>query len=300
MLSPLLRFPFILSLPLYSAAWARQSLPLRSTIAPFMSTSKPAEEVCSPQLKILGVCGGIGSGKSTACKLLVSELHCAAHIGTYVRVTHSLTHSFGTTTITRSTGNLTLSFWIYPYQDADSIAHTVYRPGSQAVKDVAEAFGSDNVIDSNGEIDRKKLGSIVFSDLEDMKKLERIVWPHVKQDILDQIQRIKDEWKGDGLPIVVVEAAVLLDADWQGMMSGVLVVTASPSVALDRLVENRGLSREEAEKRVAAQLSRRGIGNLEEEVRNKVVTAVIDNSGSLDDLQQALSQTVGNASTWYL
>jgi dephospho-CoA kinase len=215
-------------------------------------------------------------------------------------LTHSLTHSFGTTTITRSTGNLTLSFWIYPYQDADSIAHTVYRPGSQAVKDVAEAFGSDNVIDSNGEIDRKKLGSIVFSDLEDMKKLERIVWPHVKQDILDQIQRIKDEWKGDGLPIVVVEAAVLLDADWQGMMSGVLVVTASPSVALDRLVENRGLSREEAEKRVAAQLSRRGIGNLEEEVRNKVVTAVIDNSGSLDDLQQALSQTVGNASTWYL
>jgi dephospho-CoA kinase len=218
----------------------------------------------------------------------------------YVRPSHSLTHSLGTTTITRSTRNLTLSFWIYPYQDADSIAHTVYRPGSQAVKDVAEAFGSDNVIDSNGEIDRKKLGSIVFSDLEDMKKLERIVWPHVKQDILDQIQRIKDEWKGDGLPIVVVEAAVLLDADWQGMMSGVLVVTASPSVALDRLVENRGLSREEAEKRVAAQLSRRGIGNLEEEVRNKVVTAVIDNSGSLDDLQQALSQTVGNASTWYL
>jgi dephospho-CoA kinase len=78
------------------------------------------------------------------------------------------------------------------------------------------------------------------------------------------------------------------------------VVTASPRVALDRLMESRGLSKEEAEKRVAAQLSRRGIGNLNEEVRNKVVTAVIDNSGSLDDLQQALSQTLGNASTWYL
>jgi dephospho-CoA kinase len=176
----------------------------------------------------------------------------------------------------------------------------VYRPGSQAVKDVADAFGSDNVIDSNGEIDRRKLGSIVFADIKDMQKLERIVWPHVKQDILDQIEKVKEEWSGEGNPIVVVEAAVLLDAGWYDFLNGVLVVTASPRVALDRLTESRGLSKEEAEKRMAAQLSRRGIGNLDEEVRNKVVTAVIDNSGSLDDLQQALSQTLGNASTWYL
>jgi dephospho-CoA kinase len=186
------------------------------------------------------------------------------------------------------------------HPDADSIAHTVYRPGSQAVKDVAEAFASHNVVDSNGEIDRRKLGSIVFGDIKDMQKLERIVWPHVKQDILDQIETVRDEWNGDGSPIVVVEAAVLLDAGWQDVLNGVLVVTASPRVALARLVESRGLSKEEAEKRMAAQLSRRGIGNLDEEVRNKVVTAVIDNSGSLDDLQQALSQTLCNASTWYL
>jgi dephospho-CoA kinase len=64
-------------------------------------------------------------------------------------------------------------------------------------------------------------------------------------------------------------------------------------------MESRGLSKKEAEKRVAAQLSRRGIANLDEEVRNKVVTAVIDNGGSLDDLQ-TLSQTLDNASTWYL
>jgi dephospho-CoA kinase len=176
----------------------------------------------------------------------------------------------------------------------------VYRPGSQAVKDVAQAFASENIVDGNGEIDRRKLGSIVFADIKDMQKLERIVWPHVKQDILDQIERVRDEWTGEGSPIVVVEAAVLLDAGWQDFLNGVLVVTASPRVALDRLMESRGLSKEEAEKRVAAQLSRRGIGNLDEEVRNKVVTAVVDNSGSLDDLQQALSQTLGNASTWYL
>jgi dephospho-CoA kinase len=177
----------------------------------------------------------------------------------------------------------------------------VYRPGSQAVKDVADAFGSENVIDaSNGEIDRRKLGAIVFGDIKDMQKLERIVWPHVKQDILDQIEKVREEWTGEGNPIVVVEAAVLLDAGWYDFLNGVLVVTASPVVALDRLIETRGLSKEEAEKRMAAQLPRRGIGNLDEEVRNKVVTAVVDNSGSLGDLQQALSQTLGNASTWYL
>jgi dephospho-CoA kinase len=211
-------------------------------------------------------------------------------------------HTFKTnkTAIIFSHCYLTLSLFLSIHSDADSIAHNVYRPGSQAVKDVAEAFASQNVVDSNGEIDRRKLGSIVFADIKDMQKLERIVWPHVKQDILDQIQIVRDEWNGEGSPIVVVEAAVLLDAGWQEFLDGVLVVTASPRVALDRLMESRGLSKEEAEKRVAAQLSRRGIGNLDEEVRNKVVTAVVDNSGSLGDLQQALSQTLGNASTWYL
>jgi hypothetical protein len=85
MISPLLRLPFIFSLvPSFSSAWAHQSPPLRSNTVSFMSKSSGAEEVLGrPQLKILGVCGGIGSGKSTACKLLVSELNCAAHIGKY-------------------------------------------------------------------------------------------------------------------------------------------------------------------------------------------------------------------------
>jgi hypothetical protein len=82
MISPSLGLPFIFLLPLYSSAWAHQSQPLRPKAVSFMSKSSAADEVGSPQLKILGVCGGIGSGKSTACKLLVSELKCAAHIGT--------------------------------------------------------------------------------------------------------------------------------------------------------------------------------------------------------------------------
>lgn len=84
--------------------------------------------------KVLGICGGIGSGKSTAAKLLVSDCDCLVHL------------------------------------DADSLAHSVYSPGSQAVKEIAAEFGSEVLVQQQDilEIDRKKLGAIVFSDRKDM------------------------------------------------------------------------------------------------------------------------------------
>jgi dephospho-CoA kinase len=82
---------------------------------------------------------------------------------------------------------------------------------------------------SNGEIDRKKLGSIVFADYKAMQKLERIVWPHVQTKIEAQIEKAKSEWNEEGgkTPIIVVEAAVLLDAGWQDFLDGVWVISAS-------------------------------------------------------------------------
>jgi dephospho-CoA kinase len=137
-----------------------------------------------------------------------------------------------------------------------------------------------------------------------MSKLEHIVWPHVKNELRIRINQIRDEWtqgKTDGNkhnPVVVVEAAVLLDAAWDDILDGVWVVTAPKPIALERLMETRGLSQEESEKRVAAQIPRRGIGNLKEEVENKVVTAVIENGGTLDDLKQALSTALENPKSW--
>ena len=85
------------------------------------------------EFKVLGVCGGIGSGKSTAAKLLVSDCACLTHL------------------------------------DADSLAHSVYSPGSQAVQDIAAEFGSGVLVEEGTlEIDRKKLGAIVFADRNDM------------------------------------------------------------------------------------------------------------------------------------
>ena len=216
-------------------------------------------------VKILGICGGIGSGKSAACKTLVSELNCLAHI------------------------------------DSDSIAHTVYEPNSSALNDIVNEFGSDLLLVS-GEIDRKKLGSIVFADNNAMKKLEHIVWPHVKSKIMQQIEIVKSEFcsiKSDKIPIIVVEAAVLLDADWDDFLDGVWVVTVSRPVAIRRLQDNRNLSVEESEKRIQAQSIRRGIGNLEKEVADGIVSAVIPNDGTLDELKACLLVKLNDPNAWY-
>jgi dephospho-CoA kinase len=219
------------------------------------------------QLKVLGVCGGIGSGKSTACKLLVSDLGCIAHL------------------------------------DADSIAHSVYSPGSQAVKDVVAEFGSGILLDdSEDTIDRKKLGKMVFAERSAMQKLEQIVWPHVKTKLKEKIDSLRDVWTDETTegsePIIVLEAAILLDAGWDDLLDGVWAVRAPASVSLDRLMETRNLSKEESEKRMNAQQSSRGIGNIDEEVKNGVITATIENEGSLDDLKEALGLAMKDPKSW--
>lgn len=232
-----------------------------------------------PKARVLGVCGGIGSGKSTACKLLVGSVGCLAHI------------------------------------DADSLAHGVYEPGCQAMKEIVSEFGrgivtseNENEGDENEVIDRKALGAIVFSDPSAMAKLEQIVWPHVREAIEARIDEIRlaaetvtehTATAADGsdvknLDIIVVEAAILLDTDWGDLFDGTWVVRSSESTSTQRLVESRGMSEEDALKRIEAQKPRRGIGNLESEVEKGFVTAVIDNDGALFDLQEALEKAMAN------
>lgn len=168
----------------------------------------------------------------------------------------------------------------------------------------------------DGILDRKKLGSIVFADRDAMQQLEAIVWPHVHQEIEKRIQTIRSEWLASMTattndephstndspkePIIVVEAAVLLDAGWQhAFLDAVWVVTVPHDVAVQRITQTRGLSQEEALKRIVAQQSRRGIGNIDQELEEGVVTATIDNSGTLEELRLSLSSQLKDPSAWY-
>jgi dephospho-CoA kinase len=180
--------------------------------------------------------------------------------------------------------------------EADSIAHSVYHPDSEAVTEIVNEFGS-HILDEHGQIDRKQLGKIVFDNPAKMAKLERIVWPHVKREIQTHLDRLRKEHKAGG-GVVVLEAAVLLDAGWEDLLDGLWVVTTPTPVALQRLVEHRGFTHEEAQKRIEAQQPRRGIGNLGEEVEKGIVTKVIENEGSPEELQHKLQQALEDPTAW--
>ncbi|KAL7560066.1 hypothetical protein ACA910_016127 [Epithemia clementina (nom. ined.)] len=233
---------------------------------------------------VIGVTGGIGSGKSTACRMLVSDL--CVHL------------------------------------DADSIAHGLYRPNSPAAHAIVQAFGPEVVVKTTGEVNRPALGAIIFNNPSARKKLEQIVWPLAKEEVWKRIQyfaainatqltsfrgsetgntqiaimgRNNSDSTSRLVPIVIVEAALLLEAGWDDFLDALWVVTASRDVALQRLVNGpRAMNKEDAERRMAAQEERPGLSasSLEQHVQQGVVTAIIDNSGSTDALRQALREAL--------
>lgn len=133
------------------------------------------------------------------------------------------------------------------------------------------------------------------------------MWPHVRTKIEDRLSKIKEQHQkmedGAQNDIIVVEAALLLETNWHDLLDGLWVIQSSPSVAVRRLMENRGLTEEEAMTRISAQQTRRGIGNAElykfqYDIEKGVVTAVITNDGTLDDLQAALKEALHDSSSF--
>lgn len=130
----------------------------------------------------------------------------------------------------------------------------------------------------------------------------------MKTEILAQIGEIQQqhqqqvgndaEDKRIKYPVIVLEAAVLLDAGWDDLLDGVWVIRAPHQAAVDRLVENRSFTKEDAEKRMEAQKTRRGIDNVDEEVKNGVVTAIIENTGGVDELKAALLEKLEDPNAW--
>jgi dephospho-CoA kinase len=157
--------------------------------------------------------------------------------------------------------------------DADKVGHEAYARGSGCYDAVVEAFGSD-VVGSDGKIDRKALGAKVFGNPEQRRRLEGIVWPGMRKTMDLRLGALR----AAGVPVVVLEAAVLIEAEWTPLVDEVWLVTVPPAIARERLVQRNALTPEQAEARIAAQLSN------EERARHAQV--IIDNSGTLDELRQ--------------
>ena len=155
--------------------------------------------------------------------------------------------------------------------DADKLGHRVYEAGRPAFDQVVATFGED-VVGGDGEIDRRALGGKVFDSPERLKQLTDIAWP----GILAMAKHEIDEARANGASVVVLEAAVLLEANWQSEVDEVWVVTVDPEVAISRATARDGVDEAAVQARIDAQL-----GNAE---RIALADVVIDNGGSETEL----------------
>ncbi len=161
--------------------------------------------------------------------------------------------------------------------DADKLGHESYRRGTGTFDALVREFGPE-IVGPDGEIDRRALGGKVFADPGARQKLNAIVWPAIKQLARERIEALR----GESVPIVVLEAAVLIEAEWFDLADEVWLVVVSPDTARRRMMERNGLSDEEANKRIAAQLTN--------EQRRPHAQVVVENNGSLDDLRRAVDE----------
>jgi len=187
----------------------------------------------------IGVTGGIGSGKSTVTKFL-DELGA-------------------------------------PIIDADKVGHGIYAPDGPAYGDVIAAFGP-GILASDGTIDRKKLGPIVFADANALKWLNSIVHPKMFARMREMIEQLRAG--GERNPIVV-EAAILIEANWQALFDEIWLVMASKERVVERIARDRGLKPEQTEARIRAQLP--------DAERKKHSSIVISNNGTIDELREKIA-----------
>ncbi len=161
--------------------------------------------------------------------------------------------------------------------DADKVGHAIYQPDTPAWREIVEAFGEE-VVAPDRTIDRTKLGPIVFSDPQALQTLNRITHGKIYAYIQGQIDYLRR--KGTD-KVVVVEAAILLEAGWRSLVDQLWVVAATEDVVIDRLKRDKNLSEEQARARIAAQLSN--------DERIAQADRVIWNNEGLDALRRAVA-----------
>ncbi|HVF90131.1 MAG TPA: dephospho-CoA kinase [Blastocatellia bacterium] len=134
--------------------------------------------------------------------------------------------------------------------DADKIAHSVMEPGREAYDGIVREYGRE-VLAGDGSIDRVKLGAIVFADAARRKRLNEIVHPRV---IEEQNRLLAAAEARDPNAIAIVDAALMIESGGYKRFDKLIVVFCRPEIQIERLMRRNGITREDAERRVAAQM----------------------------------------------
>ena len=156
--------------------------------------------------------------------------------------------------------------------NADLLGHDAYLPGTIGFEEVVTEFGQE-IVGSDGQIDRKKLGPIVFSDSSKMDRLNEIMHPLIRDLIDERLVSLESSQN----KVAVVEAAILIEAGWKSLFDEIWVVISDREEVINRLGVRNGLSREDAVKRIDSQMS------YNERIEHGDV--VVENTGSMEDLQ---------------
>jgi dephospho-CoA kinase len=143
-------------------------------------------------------------------------------------------------------GLMLLELGAFSYDDADQVVHALYLPGQPLVTRLAQEFGT-GVLGTDGGVDRQRLSEIVFGDPGALKRLESIVHPAVQAALLDRLRAIPEHAVG------VLDAIKLVESGYAPLCHGVWVVQTTREMQLHRLAQDRGLTQEQAEQRLAAQ-----------------------------------------------
>ncbi|KMS98511.1 hypothetical protein BVRB_4g092040 [Beta vulgaris subsp. vulgaris] len=201
-------------------------------------------------MRIVGLTGGIASGKST-----VSNLFKAQGI---------------------------------PIVDADIVARDALKKGTGGWKKVVEAFGND-ILQPDGEVDRPKLGRIVFSNPDKRQLLNRLLAPYISSGIFKEILKL---WL-KGHKVIVLDVPLLFEAKMDKWTKPIIVVWVDRETQLKRLVSRDRITDEEADNKINAQMPM--------DSKRSKADIVIDNTGSLDDLNgqfQNVLNVVTRPLTW--
>lgn len=180
-------------------------------------------------MKRIGLTGNLGSGKSTVAGML-------KELGAYV-------------------------------YDADRIIHSFYLKGHPVYEEVVNTFGSE-ILDGEGNIDRKKLAEVVFSDREKLRTLERITHTRLYEFLDKEFKKLPDD------SVAVVEATLLVEKGTYRNYDGLIVVYAPLEVCRERAIK-KGMEPEDVDRRLASQ--------MDPEEKAKYGDWVIDNSGSIEE-----------------
>lgn len=162
--------------------------------------------------------------------------------------------------------------------DADQLARDVVAQGTHGLAAIVAEFGAE-LLGADGELDRPKMGALVFADEAARRRLEAIVHPLVFEAIT-----ALEASAPDGA-LVVHDIPLLAESGRANTFDAVIVVDVPVETQVERMVRDRGMSESDARARIAAQATR--------EQRLAIATYVIDNTGTLDDLRNRVAEVVG-------